>query len=144
MARHLKPEDFEHDGVLAKDAAKIIMNMLYGAPLVRAELLWPTCSLARHVPKWAKACDKRLHRLISYFHHTLVHSFGSFVGGDPAPCHPIPFWGAGFAGKLGGAKSTAGCYLAIVGRNTFAPTTASCEKQTCVPHLGRRVGIRGC
>ena len=41
---NLKPEDFEQDGTLAKDAAKIIMNMLYGARLVRFELLWPICS----------------------------------------------------------------------------------------------------
>jgi len=32
------------------------------------------------------------------------------------------------------AKSTSGCYLAIVGPNTFAPVTASVKKQTCVSH----------
>ena len=36
----LKPEDFEQPGHLARDAATIIMKALYGARLVRFELLW--------------------------------------------------------------------------------------------------------
>ena len=95
-----KPEDFEQDGYLGKDAAKIIMKMLYGARLVRFELLWPICSLARQVSKWNKACDKRLHRLVSYVYHTLDHSLESFVGDDPALCHPMLFSDADFAGDL--------------------------------------------
>jgi hypothetical protein len=130
----IKPEDLETDGSLAKDAAKIIMKMLYGARLVRYELLWPICSLARQVSKWNKACDKRLHRLVSYVYHTLDHSLESFVGDDPAQCHPMLFSDADFAGDLTNAKSTSGLYLAIVGPNTFAPITASCKKQTCVSH----------
>ena len=120
------------------------MKMLYGARVVRFELLWPICSLARQVSKWNKACDKRLHRLISYVYHTLDHSLESFVGDDPADCHPILFSDAGFAGDLTNAKSTSGAYLAIVGPNTFAPVTASCKKQTCVPHPStesERVGV---
>ena len=35
----LKPEDFEQPGNLSLDAAKIIMKALYGARLVRFELL---------------------------------------------------------------------------------------------------------
>ena len=37
----LTPEDFETVGHLSLDAAKIIMKALYGARLVRYELLWP-------------------------------------------------------------------------------------------------------
>ena len=71
---------------------------------------------------------------MSYVYHTLDHSLESFVGDDPALCHPILFSDADFAGEIVGAKSTSGCYLAIVGPNTFAPITASCKKQTCVSH----------
>ena len=84
--------------------------------------------------KWNRACDKRLHRLVSYVYHTLDHSLESFVGDDPALCHPVLFTDADFAGDLTNAKSTSGAYLAIVGPNTFAPITASCKKQTCVSH----------
>ena len=55
-AHQLKPEDFEEEGNLSKDAAKIIMKALYGARLVRFELLWPICSSARQVTKWTRAC----------------------------------------------------------------------------------------
>ena len=108
--------------------------MLYGVRLLRFELLWPICSLARQVSKCNRACDKRLHRLVSYVYHTLDHSLESFVGDDLALCHPVLFTDADFAGDLTNAKSTSGAYLAIVGPNTFAPITASCKKQTCVSH----------
>jgi len=135
MDDHLmKPEDFEEPGFLSLDAAKIIMKALYGARLVRFELLWPICSSAREVSKWTRACDKRLHRLMCYIHHTPTHSLESFVGDDAQHCHPVLYSDADFAGDLVQAKSTSGLYLAIVGPNTFAPVTASCKKQTCVSH----------
>ena len=52
MAEHLlKLEDFEERVHLSLDAAKIIMKVLYGARLVRFELLRPICSSAREVSK---------------------------------------------------------------------------------------------
>ena len=48
--------------------------------------------------------------------------------------HVVLFSDADFAGDLIQAKSTSGLYLAIVLPNTFAPTTASCKKKTCVCH----------
>jgi hypothetical protein len=130
----LKPEDFETEGFLHKDAAKVIMKALYGARLVRYELLWPICSSAREVTRWTRACDKRLHRLMCYIHHTPDHSLESFVGDKVEHCHPVLFSDADLAGDTVTAKSTSGLYLAIVGPNTFAPVTASCKKQTCVSH----------
>ena len=56
--QQLEPEDFETTGQLAGDAVKVIMKALCGARLVRYELLWPICSSARMVSKWAVACDK--------------------------------------------------------------------------------------
>jgi len=130
----LKLEDFEEPGHLSLDAAKIIMKALYGARLVRFELLWPICSSAREVSKWTRACDKRLHRLMCYIHHTPDHSLESFVGDDAQHCHVVLYSDADFAGDMIQAKSTSGLYMAIVGPNTFAPITASCKKQTCVSH----------
>ena len=130
----LKPEDFEQPGNLSTDAAKIIMKALFGARLVRFELLWPICSSAREVSKWTRACDKRLHRLMCYIHHTPDHSLESFVGDDAQHCHVVLYSDADFAGDMIQAKSTSGLYMAIVGPNTFAPVAASCKKQTCVCH----------
>jgi hypothetical protein len=75
-----------------------------------------------------------LHRLICYIHHTEDMSLESFVGDEAQRCHPVLFSDADFAGDMVTAESTGGCYLAIVGPNTFAPVTASCKKQTCVSH----------
>ena len=130
----LNPEDFEQEGHLMKDAAKITMKALYGARLVRYELLWPICSSARLVTKWTRACDKRLHRLMCYIHQTYDHTLESFVGDAPELCHPVLFSDADFAGDMITAKSTSGTYVAIVGPNTFAPIAAGCNKQTCVSH----------
>ena len=47
----LKPEDFETEGYLSKDAAEIITKALCGARLVRFELSWLICSSARQVTK---------------------------------------------------------------------------------------------
>ena len=130
----LTEEDRASPGILEKDAAKIIMKMLYGARLVRYELLWPICSIARMVSKWSRAEDKRLYRLICYLHTTLNHTLESFVG-DPAHCCNVMLYtDADFAGDTQASKSTSGCYIAIVGPNTFAPVTAMCKKQTCVSH----------
>ena len=93
----LKPEDFETEGELLVDATQIIMKALYGARLVRFELLWPICSSAREVSKWTRACDKRLHRLMSYIHHTPDHSLESFVGDNAQDCHVVLYSDADFA-----------------------------------------------
>ena len=130
----LTDEDRATPGVLEKDAAKVIMKMLYGARLVRYELLWPICSIARMVSKWSKAEDKRLYRLICYLNTTLDHTLESFVGDAAHCCHVILYTDADFAGDTQTSKSTSGCYIAIAGPNTFAPITAMCKKQNCVSH----------
>ena len=69
-----------------------------------------------------------------YIHHTPEHSLESFVGDNAEQCHVMVYSDADFAGDQVSAKSTSGCYVAIVGPNTFAPVTASCKAQTCVSH----------
>ena len=92
------------------------------------------CSIARQLARWMRACGKRLHRLVSYVHHTQEHSLESFVGDKPEDCHVVLFTDADFAGDVKSSKSTSGAYLCIAGPNTFAPVTAICKKQTCVSH----------
>ena len=108
--------------------------MLYGAHLVRYDLLRPICSIAGEASRWTVACDKRLERLVSYIHSTLDHSLESFVGDPADKCHVLLYSDADFAGDMHRSKSTSGMYVAIVGPNTFAPVAAHCKKQTCVSH----------
>ena len=52
-------------------AARILMNIMYGARFARPDLLRAVSVLARRIAKWDEDCDKRLLRLIAYIHDTL-------------------------------------------------------------------------
>lgn len=57
------------------------------------------------------------------------------IVGDPiGQCHLALFSDADVAGDLAESKSTNGCYIALIGPNTFAPLGAASETQTCVSH----------
>jgi uncharacterized protein Usg len=45
--------------------------------MCRYDLLFALMSLARYVTKWSRACDRKLHRVVCYVHHSIgVHSGG--------------------------------------------------------------------
>ena len=50
--------------------SQIVLKCLCLARIGRPDILWSVNKLARAITKWTKSCDKRLERLISYFHHT--------------------------------------------------------------------------
>ena len=56
--------DDHNAGVLQPIACRVLMKVLYAARMSRFDLLRATCSLATHVTKWTRWCDKALHRLI--------------------------------------------------------------------------------
>ena len=77
--------------------------------------------------------DRRLHRLVSYIHHTHDETLQSFVG-DHADDLSVMLWvDDSLADDLRDSKSTSGAYLAIVGPNSFAPIM-SFAKQHEVSH----------
>ena len=117
----IKPEDFEVEGQLAEVAAQIVLNKLYLARIGRPDLLWSVNILARAVTKWTKACDKRLHRLISYINCTLENVQICYVGYKAADCKLALFCDASFAGDLKDSKSTSVAILCLVGSRTFVP-----------------------
>jgi len=130
----LAPEDFVTKGVLSAFASKLVLKALYLARLGRLDLLWTVNTLAREVTRWTVACDKRLHRLMSYIHHTSHHVMKSYVGDNPADCKLMLFCDASFAGDLAGSKSTSGVILVLMGPNTFCPIGWIVKKQGAVSH----------
>ena len=70
----ISDEDFEIKGHLEKIAFQIVLTCLYLARHNRPDILWSVNSLARNMTRWSAADDKRLHRLISYLHHTRDYS----------------------------------------------------------------------
>ena len=102
--------------------------------LARPELYRTVNSLAREVTKWTIACDKRLHRLISFIHHHKDSVIKSWVGNKASDCKLMLFCDASFAGDLKDSKSTSGSLLCLVGSHTFCPISWMCKKQGCVSH----------
>ena len=62
----IAPEDFVSKGKLSSTASRIVMKVLFLARFGRPDLLWSVSTLAREVTRWTTACDRRLHRMISY------------------------------------------------------------------------------
>ena len=83
-------------------AAIIVLMALYFARLARLDLMWTVNLLAREVTRWNAACDRRLHRLICYMHHTKDHGMLCFVGNHASDCFLTLFSDASFAGDLKG------------------------------------------
>ena len=73
-------EDFQVKGQLAPVVAIIVLKCLDIARLCRMDILWTVNSLARKVTKWTVECDKILHILIAYIHHTSDYTTTSFCG----------------------------------------------------------------
>ena len=109
--------------------------------LARPELYWAVNSLAREVTRWTVACDRRLHRLISYIHHHTDCVIKSWVGNKPSECKLMLFCDASFAGDLKDSKSTSGSLLCLVGTRTFCPITWLCKEQGAVSHSSTEAEI---
>lgn len=63
-------EDFESKGGFRTHRINKKIKVLYLAWLGRPDTLWAVNTQAREVTKWNIACDRRLHRLISYLNCT--------------------------------------------------------------------------
>ena len=100
----------------------------------RPDTLWTVNTLARKVTCWNGACDRRLHRLISYLRHTQNWTQTCYVGDYPDDCFLVCFCDASFAGDLEDSKSTSGAYVVLMGPRTFVPITWLCKKQGAVSH----------
>ena len=89
--------------------------------MARPQLHWTVNSLAREVTKWTLACDKRLHRLISYIKYHKDDVLSCDLGDNISDCKPMLFVDASFAGDLKDSRSTSGSLLGLVGNNTSVP-----------------------
>ena len=107
------------------------MKILFAARMARYDLLRAVQGLAARVTKWSTDCDNALHRLICYIHSTLDHKLKAFVGDRIQECKLWCFADADHAGEYDN-KSTTGCFLALIGPNTYFPLTAFSKKQTSV------------
>ena len=109
-------------------ALKFVLKCLYLQRIGRLDILWSVNKLARSITKWTKACDKRLHRLISYIHHTSEYRQYCHVGNTAKHCRLGLFQDSDFAGDLEDSKSTSGGTLCIFGSHTFVPISLDVQE----------------
>ena len=131
---HFKEEEMKSVGEFSQVCSQIVLKCLNVSRIGRPDIIWSVNKLARSITKWTKACDKRLNRLISYFHHTGEYKQHCHVGNTAKQCRLGLFQDSDFAGDLGGPKSTSGGTLCVFGSHTFVPTSWMCKKQTSVSH----------
>ena len=131
---HFKVEELKSVGELSKVCSQNVLKCLYLARIGRPDILWSVNKLARSITKWTKACDKRLNRLISYFHRTCECKQYCHVGNTAKQCRLEHFQDSDFAGDLEDSKSTSGGTSCIFGSHTCVPSSWMCKKQTSVSH----------
>ena len=127
-----KEEEMKSVGELSQVCSQIVPKCLYLARIGRPDILWSVNKLARSVTKWTQACEKRLHRFISYIHHTCEYKQYCDVGNTAKQCRL--FQDSDFAGDLEDSISTSGGTLCVLGSHTFVPISWMCKKQTSVSH----------
>ena len=132
--RHFKEEEMKSVGELSQVCSQIVLKCLYLARIGRPDILWSVNKLARSLTKCTKACDKRLNRLISYFHHTSEYKQYCHVGNTAKQCRLGLFQDSHFARDLVDSKSTSAGTLCVFGSHTFVPISWMCKKQTSVSH----------
>ena len=121
-------------GELSHVCSQIVLKCLYLARIGGLDILWSVNKLARSITKWAKACDKRLNRLISYIHHTCEYKQYCHVGYFAKQCRLGLFQDSDFEGDFEDSKSTFGGTFCVFGSHTFVPTSWMYKKQTAVSH----------
>ena len=77
---HFKEEEMKSVGELSQLCSQIVPKCLYLARIGRPDIQWSVNKLAQSITKWTKACDKRLNRLIYFFHHTCEYKQYCYVG----------------------------------------------------------------
>ena len=98
-------EENESVGELSTVCSQIVLKRLYQARIGRPDILWSVNKLARATTKRTKSCDRRLARLISYFHQTSEYRQFCYVGNTAQRCRLGLFPDSDFAGDLEDAKN---------------------------------------
>ena len=92
---HLIPaEEFDVKGELSAIAARVVLKALYVARIVRLDVVWS-------VTRRTAACDRRLHRLISFVHHTTEWAQIRYAGDSHSQCWLELFQMLALPGLLG-------------------------------------------
>ena len=121
-------------GVMAPQAANILMKFFYGAWFARWDMLEVITKLVTMITKWTTPCDSALLRLARYVHGTVDGVLIGYVGDSPAELRIRLFPDADVAGDRPSYKATSGGFLYLHGHTTYTPIAARSKKQTSASH----------
>ena len=127
----LSDEDLSSEGVLSKNASRILMRLLWLSRLARPDLSFITTRLASRVSAWTKFEDRQLHRCMAYLHHS---SDLILTGSVQQGCTPRldVYTDSDFASCLHTAKSTSGLWIAITTGDCSFPIFWQSKRQGSV------------
>ena len=132
-AQSKEEEEAELDkpGVLAPAAASIVMKVMYGARMVRVDLLRRIQGLARYMTKWTRRQDRDLHRMMCYIQATKHWKAVGWVGDSMKDVGPLVCSDSDHAGCDQTMRSTSGGFACMRGPDTSFPISAASKRQGC-------------
>ena len=86
--------------ILSKVCSQMVLECLSLARIGGPDIPWSVNKLGRAVTKWARTCDRRLARSISYIHHTYEFKQCCQVGNTAQQCRLRLFQDSDFARDL--------------------------------------------
>ena len=107
-------EDLTQTGELEKDAARILMRILWLSRLTRPDLSFIVTRLASRVSCWSRFEDRQLHRCVSYLNCSQELILKGSVSHDENFRLDV-YTDADFAGCMHTVKSTSGLWIEISG-----------------------------
>jgi len=123
------------------EAARVIMKVMYAARMARPDLIRAISFLARFLTKWSDDLDKRLHRLMSYVHHSYAYRMYAWAGADQGECSLDVYSDSDYAGCSETQCSTTGSIVFLRSNGMSIPISFISTRQSSVPRSTVEVEI---
>jgi hypothetical protein len=108
------------------------MKVMYVARMARPDLIRTISFLARFLTKWSEEMDKRLHRLMSYIHHSYAYRMFAWAGADVGDFVLDVYSDSDYAGCSETQRSTTGSIVFLRGNNMSVPISFISKRQSSV------------
>ena len=126
----LTDDDWDERGALSNEASKVLMKVLWCARLARPDLMKAIADLTRRLTVWARADDKRLHRLMCYLFVSKGFRLKGTIADPAEKLYLCMYTDADHCSAHEDTKSSSGMYLTLEGPNSFWPLSWTSKKQT--------------
>ena len=126
----LTDDDWDNRGSLSKEASRVLMKILWCARLAHPDLMKGIADLTRRLTVWARADDKRLHRLMSYLYGSREFRLKGQIADPADKLYLCLYTDADHCSAQEDTKSSSGMYLTLEGPNSFWPLSWASKKQS--------------